>query len=115
MCQVREQPALVVEHLRADRDGELDVLAVGAVLVSALPVHAALGLEAALAREEREVAQVWVHRDDDVAALAPVTTVRTALRHVLLPPEAETAVASATATHFDARPVVEHAVSGRVA
>ena len=71
---------------------------------------AALGLEAVLPGEEAQVAQVGVGDEDDVAALAAVAAVGPALGHVLLPPEAQAAVAAAAALHVDARAVVEHAL-----
>ena len=48
--------------------------------------------------------------DDDVAPTPAVTAVRPAFRHVLLAPEAETAVATATRQGMDVRSVVEHVV-----
>ncbi len=78
------------------------------MLVLALPVTAAAAFEPALALEEREVAAVGIGDEDDVAAIAAVTAVGTALRHVLLAPEAERAVAAAAASHLDAGAIVEH-------
>ena len=106
--EVDEQAAVVVEHLRADRDREDDVLAVGAALVRALAVASALGLEAAEPLEVREIAQVRVGHEHDVAAVAPVAAVGPALRDVLLAPEAQRAVAAAPALDADPRAVVEH-------
>src|SRR5207302_197391 len=53
--QVDDEAALLVEDLRADGDVQLDVLAVGAVLLPAAPGTAVAGLEPLLAREAREV------------------------------------------------------------
>ena len=106
--EVGEQALVLVQHLRADRDAEHDVVAVGSALVRALPVPAALRLEAGAAVEEAEVAQVRVGHEDDVAAVAAVAAVGAALRHELLAAEAERAVAAAAAPDADPRAVVEH-------
>ena len=89
MRQVDEQSAFVVEHLRADRDSEDDVLSIGAALVRTLPVATALRFEAAEPLKVREVAPIRIGYEHDVAAMAAVAAVGPALRHVLLAPEAE--------------------------
>jgi hypothetical protein len=64
--------------------------------------------EPPLALEERQVAAIGVGEEDDVTAVSSVTAVRAALRHVLLAPEAERAVAPTAAAHLDAGAIVEH-------
>ena len=66
-------------------------------------------LNTVFAAERREVAQIRVGDEHDVAAAAAVAAVRAALRHVLLAPEAEAAVAAAARLHLDAGAIVEHA------
>jgi hypothetical protein len=105
--EIREQVLGLVEDLGAHGDGELDRVSRRTVLRLAPTVTAALTLEAALALEVREVTEVGVRKEDDVAAVAAVAAVRAALRHVLLAAEAERAVAAATASHLDAGAIVE--------
>jgi hypothetical protein len=82
------------------------------VAIRALPVASTARGEATLAREESEISEIRVCRDDDVAAVASVAAVGTALRDVLLAPEAERAVAAAASDYLDAGPVVEHGRCG---
>ena len=65
-----------VRHLRPHGDGEDDVVAVGAVLARAAAVAAAPGIEDRLRAERREVAQVGIRDENDVAAAAAVAAVR---------------------------------------
>ena len=104
-----DRPVVDVRHLRPHGNREDDVVAVGAVLARAAAVAAALRVEDRLGAEGREVAQVGVGDEDDVAAAAAVAAVRAALRHELLAPEAEAAVAAATRLDADADAIVEHA------
>jgi len=71
-------------------------------------VAAAAPFEPALAPEPREVAQVLVGRQHDVATLAAVAAVGPALRDVLLAAEAQRAVAAAPRLHVNAGAVAEH-------
>ena len=110
--EIDEQPVLAV-GLRADRDAQLDVGAVRAVLERAGAVAATTGLERAAALELREIAPIRIREQRHVAALAAVAPVRPALGNVLLAAEAQAAVAAATRLHVDAGAVVEHAVPSR--
>ena len=92
-----------------DRHGEDDVVAVGAVLARAAAVAAAPRVEDRLRAEGREIAQIGVGDEDDVAAAAAVAPVRPALRHELLAAEAEAAVAAAARLDANADAIVEHA------
>ena len=96
------------EDLRPDRDLQLDVRAVGAMLPAPPPRLAAPALEHALRAERGEVAQVGVGDQQDVAAAAAVAAVRPTLGDELLPAEREPAVAPAPGLHRDAGPIVEH-------
>src|SRR5262245_9871481 len=58
--------------------------------------------------KRREIAEVGVCHQDDVAARPAVTAVRPALRHVLLAPQVDAAVAAAPRLHLDAGAVLEH-------
>ena len=80
----------------------------GAVLVGALAVPAAGGLEVRAAPERREVAQRAVDDDLDVAAAPAVAAVGPALRHVRLAPERDHPVAAGAAAHVDLGAVGEH-------
>jgi hypothetical protein len=110
MSEVDQEAPLFVQHLRPDGHFELDRLAVGPMLVLALPVDATSANEPALALEEGEIAAVGIGDEHDIAAIPAVTAVRAAFRHVLLAPEAERAVAATAAAHLDAGAIVEHAL-----
>src|SRR5207244_10562619 len=71
--KIDDEVSVGVEDLRADRDGELDARAGGAVLAGAAAVAAAAALERALAAKAREVSQIRVGDEHDVAAAAAVT------------------------------------------
>ena len=86
--QIGDQVALVREHLCADRDAQLHVGAVGAMLARAAAVPTPLGLDPLAPLQRREVAQRRVGEQHDVAAVAAVAAVRAALRDELLAPEA---------------------------
>ena len=105
--EVGDQLALDAERLRPDRDVDLDRLAVGAVLSSPRARPAAAGLELRLRPERRQVAEILVRDEHDVAAAAAVAAVGPALRHVLLAPEAQASVAAAARQHLDAGAIVE--------
>ena len=109
--EVGEQPPLLVEHLGPHGYAECDVLAVGPTLVRPLPVPPPRRLEARLPVEEAEISEIRVGQEDDVPAVAAVAAVRAALRHELLPPEAERPVAAAPAPDADPRAVEEHGLS----
>jgi hypothetical protein len=106
--EVGDEPSVVVEDLRADRDAHLRGLSGGAVPRPAAAGAAAAGAETLVRAEGGQVAQVRVGDEDDVAAGPAVAAVGAALRHVLLPPEREAAVAAPARLHDDARAVVEH-------
>jgi hypothetical protein len=108
MREIGELPAFLVEDLRPDGYLQLDVGSFGAVAVRALAVSSTTSDETPLAREVRKIPEVRVGREDDVPAVASVAAVGTALRDVLLAPEAERAVAAAASDHLDTSPVVEH-------
>ena len=73
------------------------VVPAAAVLAGPCAVDAALGAEVRGGAKARQVAQVGARDQDDVAAVAAVAAVRAALRHELLAPEADAAVAAAAA------------------
>jgi hypothetical protein len=113
MGEIGKKRAVEVEDLRADGHGEHDVLAVPAATASALAVPARTGGVAGLPPVPPEIAEIGVGHHDDVAAVAAVTAVRTALRNVLLAPEADGAVPAATAAGDDAGAILEHDLRGR--
>ena len=111
--QICDEHPLVVEELCPDRDPHLYGLAVGAVLLAAPAVAAPGRLHPLDATERREIAQRGVGHDDDVTATSAVPAVGPALRHVLLTPEAEAAVAATPRLDVDPCPVVKrHPRSG---
>ena len=78
------------------------------MLAGAAAVAAAAALEQALAAKTREVAQIRVGDEDDIAAAAAVTAIRAAFRDIFFPAEAQRAVAAAARLHVNAGAVVEH-------
>ena len=108
MREVREQAFLVVEHLCADGDAELGVGARGAVLQRTAAAAAAARLDALIRAERRQIAEVVIRDEHDVAARTAVAAVRSSLRNVLLAAEREAAVAAATRLHVKSDAVVEH-------
>ncbi len=109
--QVGHEAPVRIERLRPDRHSELDHLAVGAVFARSTPVPAALRRIHALRAKRTEVAKPRIGDENDVAAPAAVAAVRPSLRHVLLAPETEAAVAAAAGSNVDARAVVEQSPS----
>ena len=79
---------------------------------TALAVAAALTLEVRCVAELRQVAEIARRDQGHIAAVPAVTAVRSATRHVLLAPEADAAVAAATALHVDRGAVGEHRSEG---
>ena len=106
--EIRDQAAVLVEHLRPRRHGQLDRLAGRAVLERAAPGLAVCCPEPSLRAKRGQVAQVAIRDEDHVAAGPAVAAVRPTLRHVLLAPEVQAAVTAATRLHVDAGAVVEH-------
>jgi hypothetical protein len=111
--QVPAVAGLWVLHHRARGHSDLEQLRRGAVLVRALPVAAARGVEVRPVPEAREVAQRRVGDDHHVATTAAVAPVRAALGDVRLAPEGDHAVPAIAASHVDARAVVEHGLGLR--
>src|SRR5436190_10185380 len=106
--QVDDEIAVRVDDLRPHRHRQLDVLAVGPVLSGPTAPAAAPAFERALSAEAREIPQVGVRGENDVAATAAVTAVGAALRDIFFPAEAQRAVAAAPRLHVNAGTVVEH-------
>ena len=79
---------------RSGRDEDEGVLAAGAGLERPLSAPAVFSLPVPVPHEIRQAAEVSLGLDDDVPPLAAVPPVRPAVRYVLLPPEAERAVAA---------------------
>ena len=108
VCEIGDEIAAVGRDLRADGDGYLGVGAGRAVLARA-PARLTLPRREPLRAPERgEVAQLRIGDEDDVAAAAAVAAVRPALRDVLLPAEAQSAVAAAACLDANLGSVVEH-------
>ena len=86
---------------RAQRDPEDEVLSPAAVLAGALAVRAALGVEVMLVAVIDERGELGVGLDDDVAAMAPVASVRPALWDERLAPERHAPGTAVTAAYVD--------------
>ena len=93
---------------RARPGEELDVAAVRTVPAGAAAVPAAAAFEPALATEARQIAQVGVGDQRDVAAAAAVAAVGPALGHVGLAPERQRAVAAGAGADLQMGAVSEH-------
>ena len=99
--QVLEQmPVLGVEDDRAGRNGEDQVFGRRAVAVVAAAAVAAVGLPLLAMGQRGEAIDAFLGQEDDAAAVAAVAAVGPAARNVLLPAEAEAAVAAAARLHW---------------
>src|SRR5512140_3224204 len=92
--------------LGARGHGDLERVAVLAVAQRPLAVTAPARLEVRAAPEALEIAQRVVAHQDDVAAAPAVATIRSALRHVRLAPEAQAAVAAGAGRDVDSRAIL---------
>ena len=111
MCEVGDE-LLAFENLCAHRNGEHRILSAGSVRKLATASSAASGAEPLVRTEPGQVTPPWIGDDHDVAAVAAVAPVRTSARHVLLPPEMDSAVAATARDGRQARAVVEHDLPG---
>ncbi len=105
-----DEALLLVEDLCPDRDAELHVGAVGAVLPASLPGDAAARLVHAGCLELAEVTELVVCDEHHVAAAAAVAPVRAPLGHVLLAPERGGAVSAVAGFDPNSGAIDEHAV-----
>ena len=97
--------ALVRTHIWADASADMQ----NAVETAARALESAgASVKVADAPEGGEIPKARVDRHDDVAPAAAVAAVGAALRHVLLAPEAQAAVAATTRLDVHLRAVVEH-------
>ena len=103
-----EDRAGLVDHLRARRDADDEVLAIGAVALVALPVAPAPRLVVRPALEGLQVAKRVVAEQHDGAAVPAVAAIGPALGHVRLPAEAHATVPAAARLDEDACLVVQH-------
>ena len=103
-----ERAGLDLAHLGADRNLADDVAAAPARLAAALAVTASIGVQVRPEAERAEVAATRRGDQDDVAAIAPVAAVGTALRHELLTAEGHAAVAAAACAYVQGCSVREH-------
>ncbi len=105
----------IVQHMRrrigihhgAERDIDGHGLAIPPVPAAGLPGRAVAGDETMAVLQVGEGVQIPACPDQDVAAAAAVTAVRSAKRHVLLASEARRAVAAAPGSDVDAGLVEE--------
>ena len=98
------------EDERADRHGDLEVVAVAPGLERALAAAAALGVELRGEAEVNERVAVRIGDEIDRAALAAVAAIGTAARDELLAAEAERAAAAVAGLDVDVDFVDEHRV-----
>jgi hypothetical protein len=115
MSEVGEQPTLFVEHLRPDGDVKLGVGARGTVLQRSAAAAAAARPDVLIRPERRQIAEIVIRDQDDVAARTAVAAVRPAFRNMLLPAERQAAVATAAGLHVKPDAVVEHQRTSRIA
>ena len=108
MREVGNQLPVLRQHLRADRNRELGVLAAGAVPAGAAAVPAPPRPDLVTVDVRREIAQRRARDEDDVTAVAAVAAVGAALGDVLLATEAETTVAALARGNVNLRAVAEH-------
>ena len=106
--QIADEAVVGVEQLRPHGHADLDVVTVGSVLLAPTAVSALARLDVLDPPVGGQVAKARVDEHDDVSSAAPVTTVGTALRNVLLAAEAQPAVAATARLGVDMRSVVEH-------
>jgi hypothetical protein len=78
------------------------------VLQRAAARLAAACLVASLDTKRRQIAQIGVREQDDVASRSAIATVGTTLRNVLLTAEVKTPVATAARLDADLSSIVEH-------
>jgi hypothetical protein len=109
MREIGDEMPIGVEHLRADGDAKHGVVACRTVLPCSTAGTPASRRVLALRPKRREIAEVWVGDEHNVAAVTSVTAVRPTPGHVLLAPEAERAVSTTPGDRGDAGAVVEHA------
>ena len=106
--EVGHEPALGVEHLRADRDRHDRVVPARAVRQTPAAAAAAAPAQLLIGPDAGQVAPARIGDEHDVAAGTAVTAVRTALRHVFLAAEMDRPVAAAAALHPQPGAIVEH-------
>ena len=97
-----------LEDLRTRRHRQDQIVAVGTRALAALAGRAIAGATVRLPAVSLQVAFVTVTDQDDVAALAAVTAVGSALRDEFLATEADAAVASVTGLQFNLGFVDKH-------
>jgi len=108
MCEVGKQTTLVVENLRPNGDLKLGVDARRTVLERAAARSAASRLDVLIRTKRRQITEVAISDEHDVAARTTVAAVRPSLRDVLLPTERETAVTAAARLNVESDAIVEH-------
>ena len=109
MREVAHERAVLGEHLRADGHGHLERRPVAAALVRALAGLAGRRADVRVVPQRRQVAQVGVGVQDDVAAATAVAAGRAAARDELLPPERDRPVAATSGFDVDRGAVREQA------
>ena len=99
----------IVDHLRAGRDAENQILAIGTRALATHTRRAVAGAPVRLPAVGLEVALVTIAKQDHVTALAAVTAIGSALRDELLATEADAPVATGSGLKDDFGFVDEHA------
>ena len=99
---------LGVDHQRAGRHVDHQILAVAAVAIRAAAALAAFGLPVFLLRERRQAVDALGRDDDHAAAVAAVAAVGPAARNVLLAAKADAAVAAAAGLDLQSDAIDEH-------
>jgi hypothetical protein len=108
VCEVGEEATLVIENLRPDGNVKLRGGAGRTVFERAAAGSAARRLDMLIRTKCRQIPEVVISDEHDVAARTTVAAVRSSLRDVLLPAERETAVTAAAGLNVESDAVVEH-------
>jgi len=105
---VKEVTALEVEDHSAQGNGNLEIISALSMLVAAFAVPAAVRTERVVVAEFQERVFLIVGDQVDAAAVAAVTSARTASGDKLFPPKGNTAVPAVSGVDRDFRFVYEH-------
>ena len=111
--EIGDEPSFRVEELRAHGNVQLGIRPVGPVLLAPAAVATATGLDVLETPKAGEIAKARIDDDEHVASATAVPSVGASLRHVLLAPEAQAAVAASTRFGVDVRSIVKHGQRGR--
>ena len=99
---------VVVQHLRADGNGNDRVETHRTRAVRTLATMAILGLQVRVVADVSEITERGICHENDAATIAAIATRRTATRHKFLTSKRDSPIAASTRRGVDRRPVGEH-------